>query len=76
MIPNGIDVKKYHFAFGVDANFVKYAGIVMTSIVLNNLGKSFCFHIIFLIIRDDADDIGFGINDTAQGAVILPHSQD
>ena len=27
-------------------------------------------------IRDDADDIGFGINDTAQGAVILPHSQN
>lgn len=46
-------MEKYHFAFGVDANFVKYAGIVMTSIVLNNMGKSFCFHVVLDSINEE-----------------------
>ena len=38
-------MEEYHFAFGVDANYVKYAGVVMTSIVWNNPGQPICFHL-------------------------------
>ena len=33
-------------AFGVDANYVKYAGIVMTSAVLQNAGEAIGFHLV------------------------------
>ena len=36
---------EWQFAFGVDANYVKYAGIMMTSIVLNHPGQPVCFHL-------------------------------
>lgn len=39
-------MEEMQFAFGVDANYVKYAGIVMTSIVLNHPGYPVCFHLI------------------------------
>lgn len=39
-------MEEYHFAFGVDANYVKYAGIVMSSIVLNHPGHPVTFHLI------------------------------
>lgn len=39
-------MEEYHFAFGVDANYVKYAGVVMTSIVLNHPGQPVTFHLI------------------------------
>ena len=38
-------MEEYHFAFGVDANYVKYAGVMMTSIVWNHPGKPICFHL-------------------------------
>lgn len=38
-------MEEYQFAFGVDANYVKYAGVMMTSIVWNNPGKAICFHL-------------------------------
>lgn len=39
-------MEEYHFAFGVDANYVKYAGVVMTSIVLRHIGRPVCFHLL------------------------------
>lgn len=36
---------EWQFAFGVDANYIKYAGVMMTSIVLNHPGQAICFHI-------------------------------
>ena len=36
----------YHIGFGVDANYVKYAGVLMTNIVLIHLGQPICFHIV------------------------------
>lgn len=38
-------MEEYQLAFGVDANYVKYAGVMMTSIVWNNPGKPICFHL-------------------------------
>lgn len=38
-------MEEYQIAFGIDANYVKYAGIVMTSIVWNNPGQAICFHL-------------------------------
>ena len=38
-------MEEYHFAFGIDANYVKYAGVMMTSIVWNHPGQSICFHL-------------------------------
>ena len=37
--------EEWQFAFGVDANYVKYAGVMMTSIVLNHPGQPICFHV-------------------------------
>lgn len=31
--------EEWQFAFGVDANYVKYAGVMMMSIVLNHPGQ-------------------------------------
>ncbi len=47
-------MEEYHFAFGVDANYVKYAGVVMTSIVLNHPGHPVTFHLICdrLLVED------------------------
>lgn len=39
-------MEEYQIAFGVDANYVKYAGIVMTSIVLNHPGQPITFHLV------------------------------
>lgn len=39
-------MEEYQFAFGVDANYVKYAGVVMTSIVLRHIGRPVCFHLL------------------------------
>lgn len=36
---------EWQFAFGVDANYVKYAGVMMTSIVCNHPGQPICFHL-------------------------------
>ena len=36
----------YHIGFGVDANYAKYAGVLMTNIVLAHLGQPICFHIV------------------------------
>ncbi len=36
----------YHIGFGVDANYAKYAGVLMTNIVLTHLGQPICFHIV------------------------------
>ncbi len=38
-------MKEIHVAFGVDANYVKYAGVMITSIVLNQPGETICFHL-------------------------------
>lgn len=38
--------EEYQIAFGVDANYVKYAGVMMTSIVLNQPGQNICFHLL------------------------------
>lgn len=35
----------WQFAFGVDEKYVKYAGVLMTSIVLNHPGQPICFHL-------------------------------
>lgn len=47
-------MEEYHFAFGVDANYVKYVGVVMTSIVLNHPGQPVTFHLICdrLLVED------------------------
>ena len=45
--------EKFHCAFGVDANYVKYAGIVMTSIVLKNPGHPVAFHLFAKGINDE-----------------------
>lgn len=45
--------EKFHCAFGVDANYVKYAGIVMTSIVLKNPGHPVVFHLFAKGINDE-----------------------
>lgn len=37
--------EEWQFAVGVDANYVKYAGVMMTSIVLNHPGQPICFHV-------------------------------
>lgn len=37
--------EEWQFAFGVDASYVKYAGVMMTSIVLNHPGQPICFHV-------------------------------
>lgn len=37
--------EEFHFAFGVDADYAKYAGIVMTSIVLQHPGHPVSFHL-------------------------------
>jgi lipopolysaccharide biosynthesis glycosyltransferase len=36
----------YHIGFGVDANYAKYAGVLMTNIVLTHLGQPIYFHIV------------------------------
>lgn len=38
-------MEEWQFAFGVDENYVKYAGVMMTSIVLNHPGQPICFHV-------------------------------
>lgn len=38
-------VKVMHVAFNVDDNFFMQAGVAITSILVNNPGKDFCFHI-------------------------------
>jgi len=35
----------YHFGFGVDARYVKYAGVLMTNLVHQHLGQPLCFHL-------------------------------
>ena len=35
----------YHIGFGVDANYAKYAGVLMTNIVLTHIGEEIYFHI-------------------------------
>jgi UDP-glucose:(galactosyl)LPS alpha-1,2-glucosyltransferase len=35
----------YHFGFGVDANYVKYAGVLMTNLVLRHPGQQLHFHL-------------------------------
>lgn len=37
--------KALHFAFGVDANYVKYAGVLMTNLVHQHIGRFLCFHL-------------------------------
>lgn len=44
----------YHFGFGVDANYVKYAGVLMTNLVLLHPDRELCFHLACDGI-DDAD---------------------
>lgn len=34
-----------HFGFGVDARYVKYAGVLMTNLVHQHLGQPLCFHL-------------------------------
>lgn len=36
--------KVYHFGFGVDANYVKYAGILMTNLTELHPRQRLCFH--------------------------------
>ena len=36
----------YEIAFGVDTGYVKYAGIVMTSIAAENAGEEIGFHLV------------------------------
>ena len=36
----------YHIGFGVNADYAKYAGVLMTNIVLTHLGQPICFHIV------------------------------
>lgn len=35
----------YHIGFGVDANYAKYAGVLMTNIILKHPNQCVCFHI-------------------------------
>lgn len=35
----------YHFGLGVDANYVKYAGVLMTNLLLQHLGQPLVFHV-------------------------------
>lgn len=39
-------MEEYQIAFGVDDNYVKYAGVMMTSIILNQPGQAICFHLV------------------------------
>lgn len=39
-------MEEMQFAFGVDENFAPYAGILMTSIVLNHPGEPVAFHLV------------------------------
>ena len=36
---------------------------------------SSAFFLLFILIDNDAEDVGFGIDDTAQGAVVFPDGQ-
>lgn len=40
-----MDNSIYHIGFGVDTKYAKYAGVLMTNIVLTHLGQSIYFHI-------------------------------
>lgn len=46
--------KVYHFGFGVDANYVKYAGILMTNLTELHPRQRLCFH--FACDGIEADD--------------------
>ena len=35
----------YHIGFGINAEYAKYAGVLMTNIVLTHIGQEICFHI-------------------------------
>lgn len=35
----------YHFGFGVDANYVKYAGVLMTNLLYQHREQPLCFHL-------------------------------
>lgn len=37
--------KAIHFAFGTDADYVKYAGVLMTNLVHQHIGRPLCFHL-------------------------------
>ena len=39
--------KALHFAFGVDANYVKYARVLMTNLVHQHIGRALCFHLAY-----------------------------
>ena len=40
-----VSSQTYHFGFGVDANYVKYAGVLMTNIVQLHPDRQLCFHL-------------------------------
>lgn len=42
-----------HIAFGIDCNFTLGMGILINSIILNNQGKNFCFHIFTDAIKSE-----------------------
>lgn len=44
--------EEWQVAFGVDAKYVQYAGIMMTSIVLNHPGQPICFHLACMGLND------------------------
>ena len=43
----------YHFGFGVNANYVKYAGVLMTNLVLQHPGQTLHFHLACDGINED-----------------------
>lgn len=42
-----------HIAFCTDENYVKYMGVAITSIILNNIDERLCFHIIYSGIQKE-----------------------
>ena len=34
-----------HIALGVDANYIKYAGVLMTNLVHQHIGRQLCLHL-------------------------------
>jgi UDP-glucose:(glucosyl)LPS alpha-1,3-glucosyltransferase len=52
-VPDGAAGEAFHIAFGVDAPYFRYMGVTITSVVENNPGIPFVFHVFAFSVSDD-----------------------
>lgn len=53
-----LEAETLHIAFCTDENYVKYMGVAITSIILNNINRRLCFHVIYSgMHKDDQEKI-------------------